>query len=1240
MNDLDEAIEILDSVKGKPQTVAERKRLAIELAAVMLRDASRTMTTSEKALQAQLSRLMRDPIGKGFTTAMTDQCFRSSVNWRVADQMIYLLQQLGIPQYLDWLKRGELFVFKALGISFAQYLVPIAIKALRKQTEQVILPGEPPLLTKHLQERKAEGVRQNLNHLGEAILSEAEAKHRFSTYLEDLKNPDIQYMSVKISTIFSQIHLVAFDHSVEAIAERLKQLYRAAMHREPHKFINLDMEEYRDLNLTVASFCKVLDEPEFHHYSAGIVLQAYLPDSYLVQKELTEWAKRRVKEGGAPIKIRIVKGANLAMEQFEASLKGWPQAPYTSKVEVDANYKRMVSYGCLPENARAVRLGIASHNLFDIAFAMLLRVENQVEPYTGFEMLEGMADHIRRVVQKLTGDMLLYCPVATAEEFQHAIAYLIRRLDENTGPENFLRHAFGLKPGTEAWDHQTALFSQSCDEMETVNFHPRRTQNRQLHPHAPDLKAPFENEPDTDFSLPQNRKWAEAIARHWTQYEPKPIPLCVSGQEDFANQEGMGYDPNGYREAQYKTKDSGNHVKPQYNAPKNEAFFGDPKSHVKPQYNAPKDEASFGGPGNHVKPLYMYAKAHSQHIDKALECAGEAQKKWGSTTVAHRSQLLASVAQKLRERRGELIGTMMIDGGKIFSEADAEVSEAIDFAEYYRRQMEKVSLIKDIRWTPKGTIVVVSPWNFPCAIPAGGILAALVTGNCVLFKPSSETILVAWHLVNAFWDAGIPKEVLQFVPCSGAGPGTELIRDPRVDCVILKGGTETAKKFLKLRPGLDLAAETGGKNAMIITALSDRDLAIKELLHSAFGNGGQKCSATSLAILEAEVYEDAHFLNALKEATASLKVGPSWDFKTKVNPLIHPPQGDLWRGLTTLEEGEEWLLEPKPDPHNPSLWSPGIKLGVRQGSFTHMTELFGPVLGVMRAKDLRHAIELVNAVPYGLTSGLQSVDEREQNLWMEQIEAGNLYINRATTGAIVRRQPFGGCKASSVGGGSKAGGPNYLREFMRASQVGLPQEKLPVNEAVNHLTSFLDRMELSAEELGLWTASCANYAYWWKRLRQDRDPTKIVGQDNFFRYVPRKNVTLRIEKHSSPLDILRSCAAALTCGTNLQISWSSRQKEFEWIELLPSLCVVKESEEEFLERVKGGMMERIRLVQPASKMLQEAAAESATHIVDVPVLANGRLELLHYLREVSISFDYHRYGNLGLREGELRKPIL
>ncbi|MBM3208127.1 MAG: aldehyde dehydrogenase family protein, partial [Chlamydiae bacterium] len=1011
----------------------------------------------------------------------------------------------------------------------------------------------------------------------------------------------------KISTIYSQINLLAWEKTVDGVASRLRELYRAAKSNtftradgtQVVKFVNLDMEEYRDLNLTKEIFQKVLNEPEFHNFSAGIVLQAYLPDSFEIQKELTEWAMERIKNGGAPIKVRIVKGANLAMEQFEASLRIWPQAPYTTKAEVDANFKRMVTYGCKMEHAKAVYLGIGSHNLFDIAYSMILRAESKTEPYISFEMLEGMADHIRRVVQRLSGDMLLYCPVAVKEDFQSAIAYLIRRLDENTGPDNFLRYTFGLKTGSSEWQSQVHLFSKACDEMEKTLAKPRRSQNRFDAAKYLSPKDHFELEPDTDFSMPENRRWAKQIVEKWHRRKIDAIPCVIEGKEYHESMpEGYGVDP---------------------------AY--------------PKDI------------LYRYTMADWDHVNRAIDCAKREESAWANTPVSQKAEIFAKAAENLRKHRGDLIGAMMADGGKTILEGDPEISEAIDFIEYYSRSMLKMHACPDIEWSAKGTILVTPPWNFPVSIPTGGVIAALAAGNCVLFKPAPEAVLSGWTLVNLLWDAGIPKNVLQFFSCHDDPTGSRLIADPRISAIILTGATATARLFNKLKPGLDLSAETGGKNALIVTAMADKDLAIKDLVHSAFGHSGQKCSAASLGILEAEVYDDPHFLQQLKDAVVSLKVGPAWDLSSKVTPIIREAHEALLKGLTTLDEGESWLVEPKQDPNNPLLWSPGVKLGVKENSFMHQTELFGPCLGLMRAKNLSHAIELANGTAYGLTSGISSLDEREHDKWLEKIEAGNCYINRSITGAIVKRQPFGGCKASSYGHGSKAGGPNYLFQFAKPSQIELPKEKHPVCETVNQLTSFIQKVSLTAEELGVWFASVANYAYWAERFKQtythgkiDGQGDLVVGQDNKLLYRPHKKMCIRIQHMDSPIDIFRSIAAAISAHCHIEISWSKDRSSVvfndRWRKTFSELHFKEETEKDFLSRMKKGAFNRVRLLSPATLEMKQISAQDSVYIDASPVLASGRFELLHYLREMALSVDYHRYGNLGVREGEQRNPIL
>ncbi len=1187
---MEEAKRCLERAKQRALSLEERKQAAIELAAYILQEAKRIQTPRERNIQAQLAAMMKDPIGKIFVTSMTDQCFRTQDSNRVADQLVYLLDKVGVPQFFAPFKRFQLEAFRWMGRPLAKVLVPLVKRFIRQETSNVILPGEPAKLLHHMHRRRQEGVHINLNHLGEAILGEEEAKRRLKTYLEDLANPEIECISVKVSTIFSQIHLLGWEETLAELEIRLKKLYRASQENclklpdgtSVPKFVNLDMEEYRDLHITVELFKRVLDDAEFYQYSAGIVLQSYLPDAFLLQKDLTNWALERVGSGGAPIKIRIVKGANLAMEQVEAAIKDWPQAPYHSKNAVDANYKRMVTYGCLPSHAQAVNLGIASHNVFDIAYALILRAENGVENYICFEMLEGMSDHVRRVVQQLSGNILLYCPAATKEDFQNALAYLVRRLDENTAPENFLCQAFSMTPGSKSWQQQAELFVRACDDMDTVSYHPSRQQNRFKEALKANNNLPFHNEADTDWSLPQNRKWAENIIRTWSTKLFDPLPL-VLGDKTVAVGVGLenGIDPS----------------------------FPD-------------------------KVLYRYAMAGEDELEIALQNSVKAFEKWSKRPTENRATLLGDVANSLRSHRAALIGAMVADTGKTISEADVEISEAIDFVEYYRRNVQEFLQFNDISLTPKGPTLVAPPWNFPCSIPVGGIAAALTAGNSVIFKPAPEAVLVGYELAKAFWEAGVDKDVLQFLCCPDDPIGTRLIQDPRIAVVILTGATVTAKLFMRLRPGLDLMAETGGKNAMIITRMSDRDLAIKDVIHSAFGHAGQKCSACSLLILEKEVYDDLHFRRQLRDAAASLCVGVPWQLDTRLNPLIREPSPSLLQGLTSLEEGETWLLKPRQDTHNTNLWSPGIKLGVKPGSFMHQTELFGPVLGVMCAKDLDEAIEMANGTPYGLTSGIHSLDEREQHHWLNHIVAGNCYINRSITGAIVQRQPFGGCKESSFGPGIKAGGPNYVLQLMHVEQVDLPSEREPVSDVVNLMSQKVHKSCNDRSDIDLWNASVGSYAFFWNHyFSKMHDPSQVRGQDNLLFYKPHHTCTLRVQENDQRFGVMRALAAALTCQATVEISVPPGQAKSlakdEWFIQAEGLTLCEETEELFHKRLVAGEIRRLRLLSAPSLALQQACAHSACNLIVQPVVANGRIELLRWLREVSVSFDSHRYGYLG-----------
>jgi RHH-type proline utilization regulon transcriptional repressor/proline dehydrogenase/delta 1-pyrroline-5-carboxylate dehydrogenase len=1187
---------------------------AAALAARWQNHANSLLTQEERRIQNQMAALLNRPEDKVILTKLIDRSFRSSDCARVADQVARILDTDGIPRFFSLPEKMLALLFTLAGRHVPGVSVPKLVDAIRKQSGRAIVPGEAGAFRSHLARRRAEGVRMNINHLGEAVLGEAECQERLKTYVEDLKDPDIEYISVKISTIYSQINSLAFEETVAVLVERLSLLYRTAashFYRHPDgrrttKFVNLDMEEYRDLSITAAAFCRTLEQEAFFHLEAGIVLQAYLPDAWPMQNQLTDWAKKRVEAGGAPIRIRIVKGANMEMEQVDAALHNWPLAPYDNKLSVDANYKRMVDYGMRLENIRAVHLGIASHNLFELAYAWERASANGVTERIGFEMLEGMADHVRRAIQEMTAGVLYYAPVAGKEQFINAIAYLIRRLDENTGPENFLRYACRLSTASAEWKFLEGQYLASCREKEALAVLTHRSQNRSTEdaglPKGTFHEKRFVNEADTDFSLEANRRWAEAVREKWEVREGKEalrIPLVIGGEEIL---EGRSLE---------------------------------------------KQEDPSSAQGDRRRVAALFALGTKEDVEKAVRIAKADPDGWRSLSFGERHEKLSRVAAELRALRGDLMGACAANTGKLFSEADPEISEAIDFAEYYPLSAEAFTRLPGVAVQGKGVGVVVSPWNFPVAIPCGGLVASLAAGNTVIFKPASDAVLSAWILCQAFWKAGISRNTLQFLPGSGSKVGAGLVTHPDVDFVILTGGTETGLRILKDRPGLFLCAETGGKNATIVSSMSDRDAAIANVIHSAFSNTGQKCSATSLLILEKDVYEDEKFRQQLVDAARSWHVGSPWDFRSKMGPLVRPPSGDLLRALTTLEPGEEWALQPRQVGDNPYLWTPGIKYGTREGSYSHMTEFFGPVLSVMRAENLEHAISMVNATGYGLTSALESLDVREQECWKETLKAGNLYVNRGSTGAIVLRQPFGGMGKSALGCGIKAGGPNYVSQFMNFEEKGWPAAgPLASDHAVLRLAQDLESRAKwglfgeDQEDILRFARAVESYLFWWQEeFSKEKDYFRLRGQDNLVRYRPVGRVLIRIHDRDSLFEVLARIAACRITGASFELSMDpscrNRVRDFlsgHWGKsLLGEGCVSLETDKVLMARM--GRVDRIRYAAedrvPAA--LLEKAAETGFYVARTPVFMEGRMELLQYLKEQSICHNYHRYGNLGER---------
>ncbi|HBE71066.1 MAG TPA: proline dehydrogenase, partial [Planctomycetaceae bacterium] len=465
----------------------------IRLAREIQARAKQLQTPAERRQQAELDRMVQHPRDKATLTQLTDQAFRSDRSARAADQLVHILDVQGIPRFFSPVDRTMLRGFQSFGGYLPGVAVPLVKEKMRHETANVILPAEKQQLSKHLTERRDEGVRMNVNFLGEAILGEQEAHQRLQMHLNALQMPQIECVSVKISTLYSQISTLSAESTIRTVSNRLELLYRAALRNEyehkdgtkTSKFVYLDMEEYKDMLLTEQVFMHTLDREGLENVRAGIALQAYVPDSHAIQQRLTNWARGRVAAGKSPITIRIVKGANMEMERVEASHRGWPQAPYQRKIETDANYKRMVLFGLQPENMDCVHLGIASHNLFEVAFSIVVAARLGTLDRIQFEMLEGMANHQRRALHEIVDNLLLYAPACRQDDFIHAIGYLVRRMDENTGPDNFLRHAFKIEVDSPDWMKMEKIFADSFEKIETTYASARRTQDRRESPVQP-----------------------------------------------------------------------------------------------------------------------------------------------------------------------------------------------------------------------------------------------------------------------------------------------------------------------------------------------------------------------------------------------------------------------------------------------------------------------------------------------------------------------------------------------------------------------------------------------------------------------------------------------------------------------------------------------------------------------------------------------------------------------------------
>ncbi len=896
---------------------------------------------------------------------------------------------LPLPGFAKTLLSGAAFTVTA----------PVASLLIRRNltafSKTFIAGKDPRDALKALRGIRDDGGTFTVDILGEAAISEIEADAYRDLYLslvdvlaEEMSSwpsgdpgregyfPRLN-VSVKLSSLYSRIGPLNREDSLERVTERLRPIFRKA--RAAGGYVHVDMETTALKAIVIGAVTGLLDEPEFREWDgAGVALQAYLKSGLKDLGKVIGWARKR----GRRITIRLVKGAYWEYEKTVAGQRGWPVPVFTSKTHTDWNFERCVELALA--NHESVSLAVASHNVRSIAWTLAL-AERMGVPRNRFEfqVLYGMAEPIRNALRKTGHAVREYAPVG---ELIPGMAYLVRRLLENTSNEGFLRKTFAAR----------ASHEELLKEPEPYAGDPPAAALAGPSPGAPAAPPPFRNEPPLDFSVEANR---EAFRR-----------AIEAVRKDLGREHPV--------------------------------VFGG-RDHVTPE------KLVSTNPADPAEVVCATSALSREMADRAVAAAKEAQRGWGARLPEERAAVLFRAAEIARRRRVELAAWQLVEVGKNWAEADADVCEAIDFLEYYGREMIRLGAPMRMGsvpgeenryfYRPRGVGLVVAPWNFPLAISVGMVSAALVTGNAVLYKPSTLSLKNGRLAFDLLREAGVPDGVLNFVPGRGSDIGDHLVEHPDVDFVVFTGSLEVGlgivEKAARPRPGRvgikKVVIETGGKNAIIVDGDADLDQAVPGVIQSAFGFQGQKCSACSRVIVLRDCYD--RFLERLTEAVKGIAVGDPRDPKNFMGPVVDAAAKKSILGYIEAGVREGRSLVRVTVPETGHYVPPTVFADLPPGSRLLAEEIFGPVLSVVRAKDIDEAISIANSTIYALTGGLFSRSPANIARVSRELAAGNLYINRGITGAIVGRQPFGGYRMSGVG--SKAGGPDYLQQFLEPRVV-------------------------------------------------------------------------------------------------------------------------------------------------------------------------------------------------------------
>ncbi|PZF55327.1 1-pyrroline-5-carboxylate dehydrogenase [Curtobacterium sp. MCSS17_008] len=1160
-------------------------------------DAARGVKAEPAA--ARLAELLADRRGLDFAREFVDAVVRPE-DPRVVARNLERASR-AVPDDLAWYLRGAVTVGGGFATMAPWAIVPSARKVLRRLAGHLVVDATPARTPAALAKLGGPDTRLDVDLLGPAVLGPAGRDRRLAA-IDELLRQDVAAVTIDLDAVLPPASPWDLDAAVADAVEHLTPLVRTAADRPTPPVITLQSGRARDLERTVAVLRALFDTDGAAGITAGVTLPAELPESLDALHGVTAWAQERRAAGGAPVRVRITKGTLLAAERVDAVLHSRPLAVTADRLTTDTAYLRLLDTAIDPERTDAVHVGVATHDLFALATAHVLAdrrgVADAVEP----EVLLGTtryADALRGAF----GRVVVGVPLVRPDEFDAAVPFLAGRLREIADPQSAAATTTTVDDPAVA-DRAVAAHVDAVAALVRPAPTTTRTQDRRQPPGDPVLLARSENTPDTDPSTPGNRAWAAEV---------------------------LGRVPGSQRG---------------------------------------------------VRTIRGARVTDRGRLERLVARTAQAGVNWGRQDPDDRAELFDLIAHALETHRGALVETMVAEIGSTLTEADGEVSRAVDTAAHAADRARHLEDIGGAVPVPPRLTVVVPSWSAPLVDAADGVLTALAAGSGVVLHPATAARRSVAVFADVLWDAGVPHSLLQLVDLDGSDLARDLVAHPAVDRVVLTGAPEIARSYRWWRADLPLVAELTGVVTAVVTPSADLDQAVQDVVASAFARAGQAAASVSLLVLVGSVGESARFREQLADAVRGLRTAWPTDPTAQVGPLVAEPTAAVRTALTELRPGESWLVEPVALDDTGRLWSPGVREGVRPTADLSRTAVPAPVLDVVRVETLDQAIALQHAADGGSVAALHTLDPDEVATWSDRTRAGLLVVNRPTTGARPGRQPVGGWRGTAVGPTVHRGGPLTVVGADRWDPVRRrPHRSVQLQGLGNRVTAVIEaaRAGLSFEEFDHVRAGAESDAAARASLYgRSRDTADLVVERNVIRFRPQSVVVRQssgvaagelvrvlvaataarahvllstarplpaellplFSSARSPLDVVDQVVeddatflARAASGALLQDDWSDGvERELDPIDLVLAQGAEPRRHTDF-----GGPGSRIRLLGGDPRALEAAlGAGTETTIHDDPVVESGIVEMLHFLREQTVSVTAQRHGDVSTAFSRLR----